>query len=368
MRTRLLAVSVALAVLGVGAAAIRPDADRVRLAETVPSTTSSSPTTAVTTTTTTTTAPPPTTVATAAPTTAATLRAAVAAPAPTGATPITPAPQLRTNAALVPGDAAAFSGFGAWVDVYDWSAEFTKNQPTVGPREVDRMADLGVQVLYIQAAKQSSANDVVDPGLLRPMINRAHARGMRVVVWYAPTLQDPALDLRKMVAIASLGVEGLGVDIESRAVGDPAERSRRLSDLSIALRQHLPGVPISAIVMPAVLMEVVNPNYWPGFPYRAIAPAYDAWMPMSYWTNRKQTSGYRDAYRYTAENIDRLRAQLGRGDVPVHPIGGIGDTSSADDIDAFRRAAVERGSLGGSIYDYRTTGDNLWAHLQPFRS
>ena len=82
---------------------------------------------------------------------------------------------------------------------------------------------------------------------------------------------------------------------------------------------------LAAIVMPAVVMEVVNPNFWPGFPYRDIAPAYDAWMPMGYWTNRKADSGYRDAYRYTAENIDRLRAQLGRADLPVHPIGGIGD-------------------------------------------
>ena len=43
---------------------------------------------------------------------------------------------------------------------------------------------------------------------------------------------------------------------------------------------------------------------------REIAPAYDAWMPMSYWTSRTPASGYRDAYRYTAENIDRLRGVL----------------------------------------------------------
>ncbi len=275
---------------------------------------------------------------------------------------------MRTGAPLVAGSDDVFRGFGAWIDVYDWSAEFTKNQPVVGPGEVDRMADFGVQVLYVQAAKQASANDVVDPSLLRPIINRAHVRGMRVVVWYVPTLQDPALDMRKLLAIAALGVEGVGVDIESRAVSDAAERSRRLVDLSIALRQRLPGMPMSAVVMPAVVMEVINPNYWPGFPYREIAPAYDAWMPMAYWTSRTQASGYRDAYRYTAENIDRLRAQLGRADLPVHPIGGIGDTTNANDIDAFRRAAVERGSLGGSIYDYRTTGDDLWSHLRPFRS
>ena len=268
----------------------------------------------------------------------------------------------------MPGDPATFAGLGAWIDVYDWSNEFTNGKPSVGPNDVDRMADLGVQTLYAQAAKQRSPNDVVDIHLLRPIIDRAHARGMRVITWYVPTLEDPALDLRKLLAVASLGVEGVGVDIESRAVSDPAERSRRLVDLSIAFRQRVPQASLSAIVMPPVVLEVVNPNYWPGFPYREIAPAYDAWQTMGYWTSRTQASGYRDAYRYTAENIDRLRAQVGRSDLPVHPIGGIGDACSTADIDGFRRAAAERGAIGGSIYDYRTTHDALWPHLQAFRA
>jgi hypothetical protein len=222
--------------------------------------------------------------------------------------------------------------------------------------------------LYVQAAKQASANDVVDIDLLRPIIDRAHQRGLRVTVWYLPTLEDPARDLQRLLAIAGLGVEAVGVDIEGRQVSDVPERNRRLVDLSIALRQRLPGVPLAAIVFPAVVLEVVNPSYWPDFPYRELGPAYDAWMPMDYWTNRKPESGYRDAYRYTAENIDRLRAQLGRPDLPVHAVGGIGDKCTPEDLDGFRRAATERNALGGSIYDYRTTRDELWPHLQPFHS
>jgi hypothetical protein len=51
----------------------------------------------------------------------------------------------------------------------------------------------------------------------------------------------------------------------------------------------------------------------------------------------------------------------------MHPIGGIGDTTSEADVDAFHRAASERNAIGGSVYDYRTTGDALWPHLQQFR-
>jgi hypothetical protein len=352
-------------VTGVSAVVVRHDPPDKAFAETrlLAATTTTSSTTTTTeppTTTTVVTAPPPT----APPTTA---RHVTTVPVTVPVT-ISPAPTMRSNAPLVAGDPMQFRGLGAWIDVYDWSNEFTGGKPSVGPADVDRMAQLGVQELYVQGSKQASPNDVVDPGLLRAIIDRAHQRGMRVITWYAPTLENPALDMRKLLAIAHLGVEGVGVDIESRAVADPAERTRRLVDLSVALRQHLPSVPISAIVMPAVVMEVINPNYWPGFPYRDIAAAYDAWMPMDYWTSRTQASGYHDGYRYTAENIDRLRAQLGRTDVPVHPIGGIADTSTTADVDGLLRAGTERGALGGSLYDYRTTGDALWSHVQGFRA
>lgn len=369
MRTRLLAAFVALIALVVIGAVLQ-DADHkttFALADPATSTTSStsSTTTTVVPETTTQAPPPPATVAAAAvaPTTRATTP-----PAPTTTqSPIVPAPTLRTNAALTPGNPAAFNGFGAWIDVYDWSNEYTNNKPTVGPSDIDRMARFGVQTLYIQCAKKNSKNDIVDYSLLKPILKKARDRGMTIIAWYAPSLEDPNLDLHRMLSMSDLDVDGLGVDIESRAISDPPERSRRLVDLSIALRQRRPGLPIAAVVMPAAQMEVVNPNYWPGFPYREIAPAYDVWMPMSYWTSRKADSPYRNAYTYTAENIDRLRNNVGRGDLPVHPIGGIGDVSSDADMQGFWQAAAERGSIGGSIYDYRTTQDSAWPILRQFR-
>jgi hypothetical protein len=363
VKSRLIAASVALALLGVAGVFIQPDRKspiRVATAPVRTTTTSTS-----TTTTTTTPPPPPTTVpVTAPPTSGAPVRAAT--PVVT-ATSLVPMPTLRTGAPLVPGDANQFRGFGAWIDVYDWSNEFTGGKPVVGVNEINRMADLGVQTLYVQAAHHKSANTIVDVKLLRPLIDHAHARGMKVITWYLPTLTDTVRDLNRLEAISQLGVQGVAVDIESRNVADPNERTNRLIDLSVAFRQHVPGMPIAACVMPAVVMEVVNPNYWPGFPYQQIAGSYDAWMPMDYWTSRKSDSPYRDAYRYTAENIDRLRAQLHRNDVPVHPVGGIGDAATAADMDGFHRAAAERGALGGSVYDYRTTRDDQWPVLQRFR-
>ena len=77
---------------------------------------------------------------------------------------------------------------------------------------------------------------------------------------------------------------------------------------------------------------------------------------MSYWTNRTQASGYRDAYRYTVDNIVRMRRNIGQPAAIVHTIGGIGDKTTTGDIDGMMRGAAEQAVIGGSLYDWRTTG------------
>ena len=309
--------------------------------------------------------PEPTTVAPPATTIRPPLRAAATAPSPAPRpAPLRVAPR---PAPPVPGTLDAYRGLGTWVDVYDWSVTYGKGEPAVGVADIDRMADVGVQTLYIQASKWDSPTDILEPERLLPMIDRAHQRGMAVVGWYLPTLEDLDTDLRRLVAIAELRIESVAVDIEARNVADVNERNRRLIELSAGLRRSLPGRPIAAIVLPPVVLEVVNPSYWPNFPYREIAPSYDMWMTMGYWSNRKADSGYRDPHRYTRENIDRLRANLGNPDAIVHPIGGLAADTSPADVDAFLRAAVESRAVGGSLYDWRTTRVETWPNQQGFR-
>ncbi|MDQ3569821.1 MAG: hypothetical protein M3396_04205 [Actinomycetota bacterium] len=278
-----------------------------------------------------------------------------------------PAPSGGPAPVGAPVGVAAYGGMGTWVDVYDWSATFTRGRPQVAPEAVDRMADLGVQTLYIQASKHDAPTTVLEPELLRSWIDRARHRGIRVVAWYLPTLVDPARDLDRMIAIAALPVDSVAVDIESKDVVGLAERNRRLVEFSAVLRKSLPGHTIGGIVLPPVVLEAVNPLYWPSFPYQQIAPYYDVWMTMGYWTNRVPASTYRDAHRYTKENVNRLRANLGLPDALVHPIGGIGDRTTAVDLAGYRQAVTETGSIGGSVYDWRTTRPEQWEALQAFR-
>ncbi len=289
-------------------------------------------------------------------------------PPPPPRTTTTPAPRIPQSFARLSGDLLAYQGLGTWVDVYDWSRTYSHAEtPPVGPADVDRMVDVGVQTLYIQTGKWDAPTDVLEPDLLLPIIRRAHARGLRVVAWYLPTLVDPVTDLRRLQAAARLGVEGLAVDIESRDVPDVATRNQRLIDLSAALRHSLPGQPIGAIVLPPVVLDRINPAYWPDFPWPALRSLYDLWIPMAYWTNRTSASGYRDAYRYSTENVTLVRQHLGIPGAPVHLAGGIGDKTIPADVAAMVRGAGEHGVAGASLYDWRTTRADAWPELQKLR-
>jgi hypothetical protein len=182
---------------------------------------------------------------------------------------------------------------------------------------------------------------------------------MRVVGWYVPRFGDVDRDVDHLRAIAEFNVmghrfDGVAVDIEwTGSVADAAERSARLVDLSEQLRASMGDDVLGAIVLPPVQIDVVNPGFWPGFPWEELAPLYDAWLPMGYWTDRTAASGYRDAATYTAENLQRLEDHLG-APAPVHAIGGLGEDTTPGDVAAFVAAARAGGAIGISIYDWAT--------------
>ena len=145
----------------------------------------------------------------------------------------------------------------------------------------------------------------------------------------------------------------MALDIEVQpAVPSSAERSRRLIQLSDALRAKVTGRPLGAIVLAPVLMEAVNPQLWPSFPWRRLTGDFDAWLPMVYWTDRRAASIYRDPARYTDENLRRLRADLGATDARIHAIGGVGDRLTTRQCAAFGATARRGGTIGLSIYDF----------------
>lgn len=268
---------------------------------------------------------------------------------------------------------ATYGGLGTWVDAFDYEPSYqgADAAPALTPDVVDEFAALGVRTIYLQAARLDDRADgrLLDEALLAEFLLRAHARDVDVVGWYLPRFEDVDADLDRLLAIAEFEVlghrfDGVAVDIEFiEGVPDPTDRSARLVDLSARLRAARPGEALGAIVPPPVQLEVVNPSYWPDFPWRALDPSYDVWLPMAYWTVRTVDSGYRDAYRYSEESTRRMRNNIGRPDVVVHIIGGIGDETSTADLEGLRRAVEDTGSIGASIYDWNSLSPERRAEL-----
>jgi hypothetical protein len=274
-------------------------------------------------------------------------------------------------------DIVAYRGLGTWVDVFEYVPALQKKgrKPPVTPSAVENMKDRGVKTLYLQAAQDDprTPGATVAPKLLGEFLRRAHEADLRVVAWYLPHFDDLDADLRHIRGVLDFRSEGerfdgLALDIEFRGdVADVNARNTALVELSRRVRELAPNRPIGAIVLEPVLLEVVNANFWPDFPWREIAGFYDVWLPMSYWTNRNAESGYRDGFRYTDENIRRLRANLGNTEAPVHAIGGLGDAATTEDYEGFVRGAREQSAIGWSIYDYNVTPRSAWPRLRAGR-
>jgi hypothetical protein len=272
-------------------------------------------------------------------------------------------------------DQVAYEGLGTWVDVFDFAPAYQEGglAPPITPDDMAAMAGLGVKTLYLQAARldDRSPDGIVDRDLVGRFLEAAHEQGIRVVGWYLPKFAALDADTKRLDLIVDFEwnghrFDGITVDIEDvENVPDGAERNTRLIELSRRLREKVgPDATIGAGVLPPVQIEVVNLAYWPGFPWKELAPYYDVWLPMAYWSFRNEDSGYKDGYTYVEESVRRLRANLGEPAALVHPIGGIGDAITEGELRDYLRALTDTDALGGSIYDYRTMNGGHWGVLR----
>ena len=267
-----------------------------------------------------------------------------------------------------------YRGLGTWVDSYDFDPAYVPGDITVAPSDLADMAAHGVRTVFLQSSRSDrrAIGLVSDPWLLAGFLLAADRTGMAVVAWYLPKWSDDDEDLDRLLAIDRFSVlgrrfDGLAVDIEWNRDGLGAiERSDRLVNLSDRLRRTVGDDPLGAIVMPPVITDEINLAYWPGFPWGEVAPLYDVWLPMGYWSFRSEE--HADPAFYVAQNIRRLRADLDDPEALVHAIGGIGAADGSalvdpgeplatiDDLAPFVGALVAEGAVGGSIYDWAAMG------------
>ena len=255
----------------------------------------------------------------------------------------------------------AYTGLGAWVDLWDASAW------RVPAGAVRDMASHGVRTLYIETATAKTPSGIPNPPALSEFVTQAHARHMYVVAWYLPSLKGDSVDFeRVMQAVDFRTVDGqkfdsVALDIESTAVKSFDVRNRNLAALSRQVRRRVGGsYPLGGIIPSPVGLRKKT-GFWDVFPYSTIAESYDVVLPMGYYTYHGHTSA--QARADVAANMRILRAQRGCSRIPVHLIGGIAGLSSAAQVGAFARAARDSGCIGASIYDWAGTNDAKWREL-----
>jgi hypothetical protein len=261
--------------------------------------------------------------------------------------------------------ALTFRGLGAWVDVYDYAA--------LNPASaVTDMKAHGVRTLYLGTARYNSATDILYPGDVAAWLAAAHAAGIRVVGWYFPDYADLARDVRRTLAIAGYvspagqRFDAIGLDIEYPLNPPNVTAWNQAVGTQLAQVRARTMAPLAAIVLPPVFMRLY-PDRWSTFPWSALAADANAVAPMDYWTSytaaKNCTAGDAQycAYQYTRDNVLLSRQYTG---LPVHVIGGSGDTVTVAQIADYVRAAHETAAAGGSFYDYQTTKPEFWPYLQ----
>lgn len=258
-------------------------------------------------------------------------------------------------------DLTAFEGLGAWIDIYDpWA--FSNPISTV--RRTQRH---GVQTLFVETSNFSRDFAIYQPNAMSRLLKAAHAKGMDVIAWYLPGFYNVKFDFRRSMAAIRFkrngqSFDGFGLDIEHSGVTPVSRRSDRLVAISRRLDANTrPNYPLSAIIPSPRGIELAG-GYWPDFPYSRMAPYYDVWQPMTYYTYR--VTGYVDVLRYTQRNTQILRDETGDPSLLIHQIGGIANRSNGRETGAFVDAILADGLIGGSIYDLGLTGPEDWAQLE----
>lgn len=295
-------------------------------------------------------------------------------PAPTAVpTPVpTPVPQIAKPKPRAPKpkpvpvrlSGGIFDGLGGWIDVYDHG-----NEAAWITGAVNDMANRGVQTLYLESARFNSPSGILYPVAINAALKTAHDRGMKVVAWYPPDFLDVDRDVRFSVeAIRHVSPEGhrfdgFAPDVERMDVKDDAERTARFLDYTARVRIAAgPDYPMAAIVI-----AWSSPYYrraWSTFPWSRLKEFYSVVMPMSYWTGRKPDVA-------TAAEITRINTvdSGALSGLPVHTIGGVADAIDVPQAKAYVDVALQYGSIGGGLYDYRTQfpRPELWSELTRLR-
>jgi hypothetical protein len=258
-------------------------------------------------------------------------------------------------------ETSVFGGLGTWVDIYDGPVYAAPEQAA------QRIAARGVRTVWVETANDSATVDVVKPAQLGRFLDALHARGVNVVAWYLPGHVQPAMDLRRSLAMLEFrsrtggAFDGVALDIESTKVRSVSLRSSRAVALTRQVRAAAGATPLAVIPFNPRGLER-RPSTWPRFPWSQLAASADAFVPMIYTGGAMK--GFDATYGYVTRALRLLRAQTADPDVQIHVAGGVADRLGAEELAGFIAAVDDDGgTVGVSLYDWMTTPPRAWKAL-----
>ena len=272
----------------------------------------------------------------------------------TGGTGVAPAQEPEQS---------VFGGLGTWVDIYDGGVYAAPE------RTAARIAARQVTTVWVETANDRAAVDVVKPAQLARFVEALHARGLKVVAWYLPGHVDPALDLRRTLAMLGFrtptgqAFDAVALDIESTRLRNVRVRTKRAVALARRLRLEAGETPVAIIPFNPRGLER-RPSTWPGFPWAQLAEVADAFAPMVYTGG--SLHGFDATYGYVTRALRLLRLQTGNPDVAIHVAGGVANRLGPEELAGFAAAVSDDGgTVGVSLYDWATTPPRAWPVLVP---
>jgi hypothetical protein len=267
--------------------------------------------------------------------------------------------------AAEPGDAAAYSGSGAWVDIYT-------SRALANPEEsVMDMSAHGIRTLYLETGNWRLARNrlIAYPDATARFISAAHGAGIRVVAWYLPSFSDRTTDMRRIRAAIDFETEdgqrfdGFALDIEATLIRSIARRNDALLRLSRSMRRFAGSTYTLGAIVPDYV-STTSIGFWPQLPYRALDKLYDVFVPMAYSSLRAR--GADAVYAYARGNIEHIRFATRNPGARVHLIGGLTNRMSDAEDMAVVEAAKDANATGVSFYKYTLYGEGEWTALSAF--
>jgi len=270
------------------------------------------------------------------------------------------------GAAVAPAQPSAdsvFGGLGTWVDIYDGGV-FAAPERTAA-----RIATRHVTTVWVETSNDRAAVDIVRPVPLGRLVEALHAQGLKVVAWYLPGHVDPALDLRRSLAMLNFRTptgqpfDAVALDIESTRLKNVRLRSKRAVALARRLRAEAGETPLAIVPFNPRGLER-HPSTWPGFPWAQLAEVADAFAPMVYTGGSLQ--GFDATYGYVTRALRLLRLETGNPDVAIHVAGGVANRLGPEELAGFAAAVSDDGgTIGLSLYDWATTPPRAWSVMEP---